>query len=453
MPVLRIGMFGGGTVGGGVYELLSRSAALQSLVRIDKICVRSLDKTRDFAAPSSIFTTDPLDILQNADIDCVVEVMGGTSTAKDYVLAALQAGKAVVTANKALLAEFMVECRQAALSNKQPLLYEAAVCGGIPIIHLLQSCYTTCDEISSIAGIINGTTNYMLTKMEMEGADYDVVLKEAQDLGYAESDPTADVEGHDVRSKICLLTKLAFGTSVSPVTDDIPTVGISSITAMDFWYAESVMQGYTIKLMGTAQKTKSDNSSNDDSNNNNKLAVYVSPVLLHKATHVLASISGAGNAIQVTSRNLGTCLYTGPGAGRFPTANSVVADLMRLAQTFQVASSSTSTMAVDPFPDAPETTPSSPPLTLDANYNSRFYIRVDTSSGVTKENMQQAFFDHGIVMDSDRREIQEGNFIMMETKEACSSESMQAWCDQIVSSTMSDDENIKKPLVIPIMEK
>jgi homoserine dehydrogenase len=328
---------GGGTVGGGVWELLQSNPA----VSIQKIVVRSL-KPRDYAAPTSLFTTDPADILENPEIDCVVEVMGGTGLAKDVVLKALQAGKSVVTANKALLAEHLTEVAEATKASDKAMMYEAAVCGGIPIINLLQTAYTG-DVIQSVQGICNGTTNYMLSKMDQEGAAYDAVLKEAQDLGYAEADPTADVEGHDVRAKIALLAKLAFGTTLTP--QEIPCQGISQITSTDFAFAKSMNS--TIKLVGTAAALPS------------AVSVYVAPVLVAQS-HTLAGIHGSGNAVTVTSQNMGACLFTGPGAGRFPTANSVVADILRIAAQ--------PSFAPAPFPREAS-------LPLQTDYTTAFYVR------------------------------------------------------------------------------
>ncbi|KAL7556116.1 hypothetical protein ACA910_020199 [Epithemia clementina (nom. ined.)] len=362
---LRIGIFGGGIVGGGVYELLKTAS---SRVAIEKICVRSLSKPRDFAAPSSLFTTDPKDILDNETIDCVVEVMGGTGFAKTVILEALQKGKSVVTANKALLAEHLDELRQAALAAQKPLMYEAAVCGGIPIINALQTAYTP-DVITKLQGIANGTTNFMLTKME-DGADYNAVLKEAQELGYAEADPTADVEGHDVRAKLALMAKLAYGTTIAP--DAMACVGISQITAADFAYAKALSS--TIKLLGTATCDTSDTSS--------AVSILVLPALVPRA-HFLASVRGSGNAVAVTSQNMGPCWYTGPGAGRFPTANSVVADIWRVAMgAFD--------KSCDPFP-----TQTNRPIISD--FTSAFYVRATTSAADVVQSKSE---QHGVSLNS-----------------------------------------------------
>ncbi|GMH94961.1 hypothetical protein TL16_g13045 [Triparma laevis f. inornata] len=309
---------GGGTVGGGVYELLTRRIS-SPLACIKKICVRDLQKTRDFTVDPTCTLTDSLDdVLNDETLNCIVEVMGGTGIAKDVVLRALSSGKHVVTANKALIAEHLGEIQKAIgeAEGSPSFAYEAAVCGAIPIINTLQSCYSG-DNITSVMGICNGTTNFMLCKME-DGADYGEVLKEAQDLGFAEADPTADVEGHDVRAKISILAKLAYGVTV-PITS-IPTTGISSITSVDFEYAKSM--NCTIKLIGTAARTS------EHGEHDGPLTVYVAPKMV-PTSHVMGGVGGAGNAVAVTSANMGLAAYTGPGAGRYPTANSIVADVMR----------------------------------------------------------------------------------------------------------------------------
>lgn len=313
-------MLGAGTVGGGVYEIIAKRGAT-SLISIDAICVRSLDKPRDFTILSHTnVTTNPNDLLTD-DIDCLVEVAGGSSgVVKDTVFRALQMGKTVVTANKALLAEHLGDIQDILKSHPTARIgYEAAVCGGIPIIHTLATCYTG-DVIRNVMGICNGTTNYMLTHMEQDSnISYDAILKEAQDLGYAEADPTADVEGHDVRAKIALLAQTAFGSSALNM-HTIPCKGISQISSLDFAIAKQ--RNCTIKLIGTAEQQGHET--------NNVVSVYVTPALV-PLSHTLAPISGSGNCVAVTSENMGVCLYAGPGAGRFPTANSILADMDRAA--------------------------------------------------------------------------------------------------------------------------
>eukprot|EP00903_Cladosiphon_okamuranus_P008721 g8353.t1 len=347
---LRVGMFGGGTVGGGVYEICEqdKKVFLQGLgcdSEIVKICVRDSKKPRDFKMASKTeLVTDYDAILNDDSINCVVELMGGVTDAKDVVFGAIRRNKHVVTANKALVAAYMGEIQQ--LLQEHPGVtfgYEAAVCGGIPIIATLQHDYPG-DKILKVCGIMNGTTNFMLSKMESEGADYGEVLKEAQDLGYAEADPTADVEGFDVQAKIALLTKLAFGATVP--SESIQCKGISSLTSVDFEYAK--MMRSTIKLLGTAML----------SDDGAKLSVFVSPVLV-PLKHPIASARGPGNIVSVDSKNMGTASFAGPGAGRYPTANSVVNDIVRLG-TGKVGS---------PFPFDKE-------WELETDFTAGFYLRI-----------------------------------------------------------------------------
>ena len=348
-----------------MYEIIMNRLKSTSAT-ITKICVRDANKPRDFQIDTSItqIVTDVSSILNDDSIDLVVEVAGGTTFAKDAVFTALKGGKSVVTANKALIAEYLedivalVDQVNADRSKEKAVKfgYEASVCGGIPIIHTLQSAYKG-DIINEVSGICNGTTNYMLGKME-EGADYDEVLKEAQDLGFAEADPTADVEGHDVRAKIAILAKLAFGITV-PI-DTIPCMGITDISVVDFAYAKSM--GCTIKLVGTAVR-QSEFGEHDGA-----LSVYVSPKLV-PLNHLLASATGCGNAVAVDSSNLGTASFTGPGAGRYATANSVVADAMRVVN---------GTCPSSPFPMIS----SSSSIDIDNDFVSAFYIRISFQDGL-----------------------------------------------------------------------
>jgi len=353
---LRVGLFGGGIVGGGVYELVhkcllsGRLSALNINLDIVKICVKSLDKPRDFTIhPNTKLVTDYDDILLDKDINCVVELMGGVTHAKDVVMKAIYAGKHIVTANKALIAAHLPEIQEALAAN--PLVkftFEAAVCGGIPIIHTFQTDLLA-DNIRKVMGIMNGTTNFMLSKMEDEHSEYADVLREAQALGYAEADPTADVEGHDVQAKIALLAKLGFGKTVPWET--VPTTGISKVTATDFEYARLLK--CTIKLIGTSQL-------NDDGS----LAVFVSPMIV-PLTSPLSSAKGPGNMVLISSENLNVTTFAGPGAGRYATANSVMNDLFRICQG----------KTADPFPLNSD-------LKLDNDYTARFYVRITCQDGL-----------------------------------------------------------------------
>lgn len=307
--------------------------------------MRSLDKPRDFEVDTETsFCTDPRDILDDASINCVVEVMGGTGIAKDVVFEALRKGKHVVTANKALVATELDVISGILRENPAARFgMEAAVCGGIPIINSLQTDFLG-DTISSVQGIMNGTTNFMLTKMESEGADYGDVLAEAQRLGFAEADPTADVEGHDVQAKISILAKLAFGTTV-PFAQ-VPTSGISQLSAVDFEYAKSI--GSTIKLIGTATQDAETGAT----------SVYVAPTVL-PLTSTLAAARGSMNAVVVRSENLAESSFKGHGAGRFPTANSCVNDIIRVAQG-----------------KCPDVFPKDAELKFSGDYTAGFYVRI-----------------------------------------------------------------------------
>lgn len=357
---LRVGIFGGGVVGGGTYELVTkclkngRFTGLGASMEVTKICVRSLDKPRDFAVDSAktTFVTNYDDILNDDSINTVVELMGGVTNAKDVVFQAIAKGKHVITANKALIAQHMDELNALLAANPTVKFgYEAAVCGGIPVIHSLQSDYFS-DTVNSVMGIMNGTTNFMLCKMKDEGADYGDVLAEAQRLGFAEADPTADVEGLDVQAKISILTKLTYGKTIVP--DTVPTKGISAITSIDFEYASLLKS--TIKLIGCAKYDKNDN----------KVAVFVSPMMV-PLSHALASAQGPGNMVVLDSENLGTSSMAGPGAGRFPTANSVLNDMIRL---------STDRIVHPALPLQDDS------VSIDNDYTAVFYIRINAKDGL-----------------------------------------------------------------------
>lgn len=323
IPVKKLGIFGGGTVGGGIVEILQSkadyfTALTGSKIEVSKICVYDASKKRDFTLPQGCeIVTDYNTILDDDDIDVVVEVMGGTTDAKDIVYSALRKGKDVVTANKALIAAYLPDIEEllAELDTDVEFRYEAAVCGGIPIIRSMQTDFVG-DDVNMMSGIINGCTNFMLTAMDVNGESYDDALKEASILGYAEADPTLDVGGFDARSKLKILMRLAYGTEVDE--ELISCRGITELTKVDFEYAK--MLGGTIKLVGVAKRLP-----------NKKLAAFVSPSYIDKED-TLASVSGATNAIEIISSNLVQSTYIGQGAGRYPTANSCINDIVSLAK-------------------------------------------------------------------------------------------------------------------------
>eukprot|EP00164_Ancoracysta_twista_P008538 GFYU01012384.1.p1 GENE.GFYU01012384.1~~GFYU01012384.1.p1 ORF type:complete len:427 (-),score=160.63 GFYU01012384.1:282-1562(-) len=351
MAPVRVGLLGAGTVGGGVISIFNehkeRFSKIGVEVNFTKICVRDLNKKRDFEFPAGAkVVTDPAEVYTDPEVDLVVEVMGGVTVAKDAVFGAIAAGKNVVTANKALVAKHLNEINE--LLAKHPNVkfgLEAAVCGGIPIIRALQTSFLG-DAVSQISGIMNGTTNFMLSKMEKEGVSYDAVLKEAQDLGYAEADPTADVGGFDARAKLAILTKLSFGISVNE--DDIPCIGIQNVSKDDFEYA--ALLNSTIKLLGVSRRL-------DDKS----ITTFVSPCVVSGSDN-LAKIDGATNAIEVLSSNLASSFFVGQGAGRFPTANSIVNDMLGVMM---------STLS-PAFPLVPT---ASSPSQVAGDYEAAFYIR------------------------------------------------------------------------------
>ncbi|CAI5720837.1 unnamed protein product [Peronospora destructor] len=432
---LNIGLFGCGTVGGGVFDLLHSPTRRQTLQRmgvnalVSKICVQNMSKDRQlshFSALETKFTSKYSDILDDQNINCIIELMGGMEDAKHVVFGAIKAGKHVITANKALVANFMPEIVQ--LLHDHPDVrfgYEAAVAGGIPIIHTLQDAYNS-DTITEIAGIMNGTTNYMLSKMETEGVAYDVVLKEAQNLGYAEANPSADVDGYDVQSKISILAKLGFGGVVKPA--DIPTVGISRISSADFEYAKMINS--TIKLLGVAKLLK---PADEKTKTPQQVAVYVSPVVVNR-NNVIASIGGATNLVNVRSNNLDSSAYVGPGAGRFPTANSVINDIIQLAR---------GDAPLDPFKE-------SLPLTLQADYEAHFYVRITISDGLgVIRHVGQIAEESGVSIYSilqapivDRAKVQ---FVV--TTETSMLSKVRLMCKKIAKLPFVQEE----PLFLPIM--
>lgn len=318
---IKAALLGAGTVGGGVYKLVERrSAEMQAKVgadlKITKVMVKNLQKKRE-GIPSEVLTDDWEGIINDPEISIVIELMGGVEPARTYILQALEAGKNVVTANKDLLAEHGQELMEAAERNHCDICFEAAVGGGIPIIRPLKECLAG-NEITEVMGIVNGTTNYILTKMTQEGWDFDDALKEAQRLGFAESDPTADVEGLDAGRKMAILASIAFHSRVT--FEDVDVKGITKITAKDIQYAKEF--GYTLKLLGVAR------------NEEGKMEVGVSPMMI-PSTHPLANVNDSFNAVFVHGDAVDDAMFQGRGAGEFPTASAVVGDLISVARNMQ----------------------------------------------------------------------------------------------------------------------
>ena len=424
MATTKVGLVGGGTVGGGIVEILSSKAdflksSLGTDIEFTKIVVGNIDKPRDFTVPAGCeVTTDVNAVLDDPDVDIVVEVMGGTTLAKDVVLRALKAGKHVVTANKALIAADLPELEAliADVNSGRPdgehvqFGFEAAVCGGIPIIHTLQRDLLG-DEVTQLSGIINGCTNFILSNMALGGLSYADALAEASALGYAEADPTLDVGGFDARSKLRIMIKLAFGLDV--VEDEIPCRGITEVTATDFEYAGLI--GGTVKLLGIAKIDAEDSS---------RISAFVSPVFV-PATSTLSGINGATNAVEVCSKSLQQSTFVGQGAGRFPTANSCVSDILAIAQGDQS----------QPFPKAADGD-----LKFVNSYTSAFYVRIRFRDGTgiiqsVGEELSKAGVSIFSILQNPIKDPNDSQFVVITdacdvaaVKEACVKIEAQDWC-------------------------
>ncbi len=317
MDKISIGLLGLGTVGGGVYQLLQRdneaiNRRLGAELVVEKILVSDLKKARNHEIDKSLLTADPKDVIDNEEIDIVVELIGGTKVAKELVEAALKKGKSVVTANKELIANHGSEIFDLAESAGVEIDFEASVAGGIPIIGPLKDSLVG-NKIVKIMGIVNGTTNYILSKMS-EGDEYDHVLAEAQELGYAERDPSADVSGDDAGAKIAILSSIAFNSRVTP--KEVYTEGITSVSLNDIMYAYEL--GYAIKLVALAKKR------------GDELDVRVHPTMI-SLDHPLAKVDDVYNAIFVVGDAVGELMFFGKGAGDMPTASAVVGDIFKVA--------------------------------------------------------------------------------------------------------------------------
>ncbi len=329
--VIRLGLLGCGTVGGGVVTILEREAAdiaarTGAQVRVTRVAVRDAGRERDLPLGDAVIGTDPWAVVEADDVDVVVEVMGGRDPAGGLIRRALELGKPVVTANKELIAHEGPELYAAARAAGVDLAYEAAVAGAIPIIKPLKESLAG-DRVTRVVGILNGTTNYILTRMSEEGASYLDVLADAQALGYAEADPTADVGGHDAAAKCAIIASLAFDTVVH--ADDVYREGIEQVTATDIRTAEAL--GYVIKLIGIASEV-------DD-----QIGVRVHPAFLPR-THPLASVRDAFNAVYVEAAAAGELMFYGRGAGALPTGSAVVGDVIDVARNLlQTARGATET--------------------------------------------------------------------------------------------------------------
>ncbi|QCK80907.1 homoserine dehydrogenase [Geobacillus kaustophilus NBRC 102445] len=321
-PIL-VGLLGLGTVGSGVVKIIENHQEklmhqVGCPVKVKKILVRDVQKPRDVAVDPSLLTTSAAEVIDDPDIDVIIEVMGGIEETKELLLRALRQGKHVVTANKDLMAVYGSELLRVAAEYRCDLFYEASVAGGIPILRSLVDGLAS-DRITKLMGIVNGTTNYILTKMSQNGASYEDVLAEAQALGFAEADPTSDVEGLDAARKMAILARLGFSMDID--LDDVQVKGITQVTEEDLNYGKRL--GYTMKLISIAQR------------DGQKVEVSVQPTFLPDS-HPLASVHNEYNAVYVYGEAVGETMFYGPGAGSLPTATAVVSDLVAVMKNMRL---------------------------------------------------------------------------------------------------------------------
>jgi homoserine dehydrogenase len=371
--VIRLGLLGCGTVGGGVVELLARgaddiTARTGAKLELVRVAVRDLSRERGLPLPRETFCDDPWSVVESDQVDVVVEVMGGLDPAEALIRRALALGKPVVTANKELVAHVGPELFEEAHAAGVDLAYEAAVAGAIPIIKPLKESLAG-DRVTRVVGILNGTTNYILTRMSEDGAGYDEVLADAQRLGYAEADPTADVGGHDAASKCAILASLAFDTAVHG--RDVYREGIERVTATDHRVADRL--GYVIKLVGIASEVA------------DQIGVRVHPVFLPKE-HPLASVREAFNAVYVEADAAGQLMFYGRGAGALPTASAVVGDVIDVARNL-----------LQTARGPRESVHRAKPIRPMAEVRTQYYVLLDVEDqpGVLAD-VARTFGDHGV---------------------------------------------------------
>ncbi|HEY5914791.1 MAG TPA: homoserine dehydrogenase [Verrucomicrobiae bacterium] len=324
MQQVNLGMIGGGTVGSGVFHALQRNGDLMASrlgvkVSLRKVAVKAFDEPRPYPIPERLMATDWQSVVHDPNVDMVTELVGGTTLARTMVLTALKLGKPVITANKALLSAHGEELFDTAAKHGTNLYYEASVCGGIPIIKALREGFVG-NRITHLYGIVNGTCNYILTRMKLEGAEFGEVLKDAQTHGYAEAEPSLDIDGHDAKHKIGILASLAHGFWVDP--KDIYVEGIRGITRADIQFANQL--GYTVKLLGIIKSTAAEPSR--AARQVRRIQVSVYPTLIPNR-HVLANVNDVFNAVFVRGDIVGDTLFYGRGAGKDATASAVLSDL------------------------------------------------------------------------------------------------------------------------------
>lgn len=376
---IKVALLGAGNVGSQAARILVEDNAvlekrIGAPVELIGIAVRDTNASRHWNADPSLYTTDAESLIDAADV--VIELTGGIEPARTRILRALEAGKSVVSGNKALLAKHGVELQAAADKSGAQLSYEAAVAGAIPILRPLRDSLAG-DRVTRVLGIMNGTTNYILDQMDTTGASFADALAEAQKLGYAEADPTADVEGHDAASKAAIVASLAFHSTFT--IDDVHTEGITSITADDVAAADA--DGYVIKLLAICEREGADGAN-----------IRVNPTLIPRQ-HPLAGVHGAFNAVFVEAENAGELMFYGPGAGGAPTASAVLGDFVSLARRLVLGG-----------PGVPETSHAQLHATSLDNVVSRYSVGVlvEDRLGVLA-NITRILTEHGISIDSLRQ--------------------------------------------------
>ena len=383
MKPIQVGLLGIGTVGSGVFTVLARNQEEIKRragrgIRIHMVADLDTKRAQEMVNGQAEVVADARKVIQNPDIDIVVELIGGYGIAKDLVLEAIAAGKHVVTANKALIAVHGNEIFKAAHAKGVMVAFEAAVAGGIPIIKALREGLSA-NRIEWIAGIINGTTNFILSEMRDKGLDFNTVLKEAQRLGYAEADPTFDIEGIDAAHKATIMSAIAFGVPMQFAKAHVE--GITKLSAIDIKYAEQL--GYRIKLLGITKKVPSG------------IELRVHPTLI-PTKRLLANVEGAMNAVQVHGDAVGTTLYYGKGAGSEPTASAVIADLVDVTR-LQTADPENRVPHLAFQPDALQNTPILPMAEVTTSYYLRFAVA--DQAGVLAE-ITRILAAHGVSIDA-----------------------------------------------------
>jgi homoserine dehydrogenase len=382
---VRVALLGCGVVGSQVARLLTEQAddlvaRVGAPLELAGVAVRRIDRTRTVDVPRELFTTDAMGLVTRGDIDVVVEVIGGIEPARSLILAALEAGASVVTANKALLAEDGATLFEAAAKSQRDIYFEAAVAGAIPIIRPLRESLAG-DKVRRVLGIVNGTTNFILDQMDTHGSGFEEALEDAQSRGYAEADPTADIEGYDAAAKAAILASLAFHTRVTSA--DVHREGISEITSSDI--ASARQMNSVVKLLAICQR--------EEGRGSDKVSVRVHPAMIPRS-HPLASVREAYNAVFVESDAAGQLMFYGPGAGGAPTASAVLGDVVtvsrnRLSSVTGAGESAYAQCEISPMGDT---------LT-------RYHVGIDVDDrpGVLAA-VAELFADHGVSIQTVRQE-------------------------------------------------